>query len=399
MKSGKMAEAAQTAYLLEYGKRKMKVCADTFLDLAQIMGENIELQRTVREDVRRSEMAFTVRLEENRRMFAGNFREIAAMMNEAAEESLCFIGLGKKKCRRIIRGLAGEGIAAGELYLMQMSNGRIELSAVLSSRNGNSRTVEEAAEYLSVLSDMRLVSSERNPFFIGKEPVRCFFREEPEYLFMTGTARAVKETETVSGDNFAFFEAGDGNLTAVLSDGTGSGEEACRDSEMIADMTEGLLETGITPGMAVGLVNSAMLNEGMGNRIPTLDLCSIDLYEGKCQFLKSGAAASFIKRGSAVETITSGSFPLGTFGNIQPESTGRELSDGDLIIMVSDGVTESWNSEGEEKVRRYLSEMDAISPTELANRLLRYTIGEAGGRIRDDMTILVMGFWERGFDF
>lgn len=34
---------------------------------------------------------------------------------------------------------------------------------------------------------------------------------------MTGTARAAKETEEVSGDNFAFFEADDGNFTIVLS--------------------------------------------------------------------------------------------------------------------------------------------------------------------------------------
>ena len=71
---------------------------------------------------------------------------------------------------------------------------------------------------------------------------------------------AVKETEEVSGDNFAFFEADDGNFTMVLSDGMGSGENACRDSEAVADMTEAMLEAGLPLEMAVQLVNLSLIH-------------------------------------------------------------------------------------------------------------------------------------------
>lgn len=397
MKSTKMTNAAQSEYLMEYGRRKMRVCADTFQNLAQILGEeeDMEDRKGGMETEARAERLIHRRLLEGRRGFAGNFQEIAEMMNAAAEESVRFISLGKRRQKQITRGLSGEGILSRDLYLIQHGDGRLELSVSLASRGGNSRTVEEAADYFSVLLDMRLVSARRNPFFIGNEFLTYFFEEEPAYTFMTGTARAVKETESRSGDNFSFFEAGDGNLTAVLSDGMGSGEDACRDSEEVTDMMESFLETGIAPQMAARLLNSILINHESGDHLTTLDLCSIDLHEGKCLFLKTGAAASFIKRGGAVETIAAGSLPLGAFGKIQSECTRREVSDGDMIVMVSDGMTDSWTGSGkEEKLRRFLAETDIVSPTEMANRLLRYSIEECGGRIRDDMTVLVIGIWE-----
>ncbi len=395
MRNQNVINTAQSAYLLEYGRRRMRVCADTFQNLAQIFGEDGEAEG---QEERRTRVARMIekRLAEGRQLFAGNLKEMADMMNHVADESVRFISLGGRRQKQIIRELWSEGLSARELYLVQRGDGRMELSVVLSSRTRNSRTAEEAADYLSVLLDMRLVPARRNPFFIGTEPVCCFFEEEPLFLYMTGTARAVKETEKVSGDSFAFFEAGDGNLTAVLSDGMGSGEEACRDSEAVADMMEGMLEAGLTPQTAVTLLNSVVASEGRAEKLPTLDLCSIDLYEGECLFLKTGAAASFIKRGSAVERIAGATLPLGAFGNPQIERARRGVSDGDYIILMSDGMTAGWPEEdGEQQLLRFLSRMNAVTPAEVSNTLLAYALEQSQGRIRDDMTVLTIGIWEK----
>ena len=297
MKNRESGSTAQSAYLLEYGRRKIRVCADTFQNLAQIFAEDrseAEGQEAAgqdtglpdasgREDMRQKRTVLFLRksLEKERQLFAGNLKEMAAMMNRAAEESVRFIRLGSRRQKQIIRGLAGEGLNAREIYLVQRGDGRMELSILLSarpSRNRGARTVDEAAGCLSVLLDMRLVSAKRNPFFIGEEPVCYFFEEEPEYVYLTGTARAVKETETVSGDNFAFFEAGDAQLVLALSDGMGSGDEACRDSEAVVDMVESMLEAGLDVQMAVRLMDSAMAGEGSAENLPfpsTIDGLSI----------------------------------------------------------------------------------------------------------------------------
>ena len=338
MRNRNVQDGAQSVYLLEYGRRKIKVCADTFQNLAQIFGEEAE-----EGDTQEQERAFRLlkkRLAEGRQLFAGNLQELADMMNQAAEESVRLIRLGGRRQRRLEKGLRQEGLEARDIYLIRRGDGRMELSVLLSARTKNSRTVEEAADYLSVLLDIRLISAKRNPFFIGREPVCYFFEEEPEYMYLTGTAKAVKETEEISGDNFSFFEAGDGNLTAVLSDGMGSGREACQDSEAVTDMAESMLESGVPPKMAAALMNSAVANGGTGERLPTLDMCSIDLYEGECLFLKTGAAASFIKHGNRVEVIEGAALPLGAFGRMDPVLEKRSFSDGDYIILMTDGMLE-----------------------------------------------------------
>ena len=399
MKSRDTAGAAQSCYLLEYGRRKIRVCADTFQNLAQIFGEDEEeAQGEDGADARQARAVYMMRkrLAEGRQLFAGNLKEMADMMNHVADESVRFISLGNRRQKQIMKGLLGEGLVARDIYLVQKGDGRMELSILLSTKGRASRTVEEAADYLSVLLDMRLMSARRNPFFIGQDPVCFFFEEEPFYCYMTGTARAAKETEEVSGDNFAFFEADDGNFTIVLSDGMGSGEEACRDSEAVADMTETMLEAGLPLEMAVQLVNSAVASEGKEGNMPTLDLCSVDLYEGSCRFMKTGAAASFIKRGSIVEKIDGGTLPLGAFGHAQPRPVECQLMDGDYIIMLSDGMTEGWPGEdGEERLETLLGCIGSVSPAEIANTMMKYAIEQCQGRIRDDMTVLAAGIWER----
>lgn len=391
MKNQETAGTVQSAYFLEYGRRKIKVCADTFLNLARIFSR--EDQEEAERD--RTELLVKKSLSEGRRLFAKDLKEMADMLRSAAEEPIRFASLGGKRRKQLIKGLQTEGLQAEEICLVRRGEGRMELSALLSSRDGKTHTAEEAADYFSVLLDMRLTSSGRNPYFIGTAPVCCFFEEEPAYVYLTGSAGAIKERETVSGDCCAFFEAGDGNLTLLLSDGMGSGQDACRESAAVADMAEDFLETGMPPELAVRLINSVIVTGG-GSALPTLDLCSVDLYEGRCRFLKTGAAVSFIKRGRAVEKISAASLPLGAFGQARTETAVREVSDGDYIVLLSDGMTQGWPREdGEAELERLLAGMEDVSPTEMARTLLQYAVKQQGGRIRDDMTVLTAGIWER----
>ena len=51
-------------------------------------------------------------------------------------------------------------------------------------------------------------------------------------------------------------------------------ENACRDSEAVADMTEAMLEAGLPLEMAVQLVNSAVASEGR-EEICRLWICAV----------------------------------------------------------------------------------------------------------------------------
>ena len=162
-----------------------------------------------------------------------------------------------------------------------------------------------------------------------------------DYYLLTGVAKAIKESETVSGDNYSFYEVENGRMVAALSDGMGSGEKACNDSGRVIEKMERLLEAGFRKEPAVQMINGALVAAGQEENMSTLDLCDINLYTGECEFMKVGAACSYIKRGRLVDRLSALNFPLGVFGQIEPETIQRVLQSGDYVIMLSDGILDA----------------------------------------------------------
>ena len=115
-----------------------------------------------------------------------------------------------------------------------------------------------------------------------------------------------------------------------------------------------------------------------------------------CEFIQWGAATTFVKRGDELLTVESSSLPAGMFQKIEVESEQMKIQDNDYIIMVSDGVLDCFPCEEKEAYMEFLlSEIKSNNPQEIANQLLKKVEElEIDGR-SDDMTILVVGVWEK----
>lgn len=384
-------EAQQSAYLLDYDRRRILNCADTFQELAAVMGEMDRGADAGSSD--REELLKLKQAKDTRKQYASHMRQMAGLMQAVADTSVQLIRLGGRQEKQIVRALAGEGIIVQDIYLLRGQEDRLEISLSAYMRREKNMTVIQIAGYLSVLMDIRLVPEKRNPYFIGCEPVSLYFEEEPAFCCMTAAATAVEENETVSGDSYSFLEE-DGGLTMILSDGVGSGESAQKDSSRIVDLTERILDAGLGLRMAVQLLDTMADAEGDESRMATLDLCRIDLKKAECEIVKAGGAATFIKRGDQVEKISGMRLPLGMSADGQPVSQIRKLQSGDMVVMISDGVVENWGCDGEFLFARRLEELRISSPVDMANRLLQCAIGQCGGKIRDDMTVLTAGVWK-----
>ena len=202
----------------------------------------------------------------------------------------------------------------------------------------------------------------------------------------------MKGKERVSGDNFSLRYCREGQFIGALSDGMGSGLTAYRESELVIDLLEQFLEAGFSKETAVRMINSALILRSDAQVFSTIDIASLDLYTGVCDFLKVGASTTFIRRENWVETISSTSLPAGVFHKLEPDCTGKKLYDGDRVIMVTDGVMDALPAAHQESLMKdIIMEHDTGNPAELASYIL--------GRVRqyrekepsDDMTVLVMG--------
>lgn len=390
-------DALQSAYLLEYDRRRILNCADTFENLASVFAqmnrEEHEDGENAEEWTDREEKWDKRRAQENRKNYASHMRQLAGMMQAVAGTTVQMVRLGGRRQKQIVRALDREGIAVQDIFLLRGQEDRLEVSVSLCTKKDTSVTVEEIAGYLSVLLDIRLVPEKRNPYFVGRDLVNVYLEEEPAFCCMTAAATAIKENETVSGDSHSFFEQDDA-MTMILSDGVGSGEIAAKDSERIVDLTEQILDAGLGERMAAQILNSMVSSEGGELHMATLDICRINLINGECSFVKAGAASAFIKRGNQVERVAADTLPLGMPPAAEEREITRQLSAGDLVILVSDGALQDLPGDGEFLFSQQIGRLNLSSPVDLANLLLRFCIGQCQGKIRDDMSILVAGIWE-----
>jgi len=261
----------------------------------------------------------------------------------------------------------------------------------MSSEKNGGYIARDVADMISVLLDKRLNLSGQSPYLVDEVERTFFFLEDPPFMVLTGYARAIREQEKISGDNYSILELDCGKLVVILSDGMGSGEKACQESSAVIERMETLLEAGHTVNRAMNIVNNTLLAAGELSNMSTLDVCSLDLYTGKCEFRKMGAAASFIKSSVYVEPVAMNRLPLGIFFRNEDDFISRELMDKDYLIMVTDGVLDAFSAgDYEEMLGQYLRDMRECSPAEVAQRILQFALKCSGGHIRDDMTILVL---------
>ena len=137
------------------------------------------------------------------------------------------------------------------------------------------------------------------------------------------------------------------------------------------------------------MVNSALVLKGEEGMFSTVDICAVDLYTGICNFLKAGAASTFIKRDHWVESITSESLAAGLVQQIDFETATRKLYHGDYLIMMTDGVLDALPDQKEEEtMKEIIMDVHEESPKDFGRGILERVLGYSDYHARDDMTVL-----------
>ena len=144
------------------------------------------------------------------------------------------------------------------------------------------------------------------------------------------------------------------------------------------------------------MINSALVLNGREGMFSTVDICAVDLYTGICNFLKAGAASTFIKRDHWVEAISSESLAAGLVQQMDFDTASRKLYHGDYLIMMSDGVLDALPLEHEEEtMKEIIMDIREDTPKEISRGILERVLGYSDYQARDDMTVLVAGVWKK----
>lgn len=197
-----------------------------------------------------------------------------------------------------------------------------------------------------------------------------------------------------SGDAAVCCGLPDGSLAFILSDGMGKGMKAAAESRVVISRLRKMLKSGEEPSAAIKGLNRYMVDKSGDEEIfATVDLTIIDKKSGRARFYKMGAATSFVVRGGKVQRIEQAALPVGIVTGIRLCYISVKLNPGDIIVMVSDGVTEAdrrdLSARWLEQLLRETAKKENIGPKILSEEIAAAAKDKYGGREIDDLTAVV----------
>ncbi len=146
--------------------------------------------------------------------------------------------------------------------------------------------------------------------------------------------------EHADGDRVAAFPGVGGKYYVLLCDGMGTGQDAAAESrEMVALITQ-MLQSGLSPGAALGSVNSQLALTDRGGAV-TVDLCELHPDCGRVWLYKWGAQPSILLRRKRSAAVGIAGPPPGLGVTAGRESVSRiHMQPGDTLLLLSDGVSQ-----------------------------------------------------------
>jgi serine phosphatase RsbU (regulator of sigma subunit)/pSer/pThr/pTyr-binding forkhead associated (FHA) protein len=175
---------------------------------------------------------------------------------------------------------------------------------------------------------------------------------------MRGRNLSCKE---IGGDFFDVVNTEDG-LAVVLADVSGKGVSAA----LLASTLQGMVYSHLSARMPLpnimAAVNRFFTQKHLGEKYATVIIVRITK-AGELEYVNCGHVPPLLVSGKSVSRPEHGNLPVGLLADAVYEGARVQLKPGDRFILVTDGVTEAENAEGEFFDNERLEAVAAKSPT------------------------------------
>jgi len=197
----------------------------------------------------------------------------------------------------------------------------------------------------------------------------------------------------VGGDYYDFHESKDGSITIAIGDATGHGAQA----GIMVTATKSLFnlladENNITDILR----NSNLAIKKMQFTNIFMAFAVLRLKENILELAGAGMPPAYIYRSKTkiVESVALKGLPLGSVSDYEYSKTAVKLNGGDVVVLVSDGFPELFNSKmesiGFDKIPDLLAEVGDSSPEEIIAEFKNSAeLWLNGNKQDDDMTFVV----------
>lgn len=360
-------------------------------EISQYLEENIsQMLRMINVSYKVSKVDFIwkKRVEESKRTMGKQLDSVSKAIQKMArgmESDIEKEAQYEKQKAEMLELLKQRSITVQDISIKKEGRYQMEVYANEILETAKIETIEKIAT--QVLKEEIVFHEEAS---IGK---KISFLSNDKYVMAMGMGETTKNKSELSGDAMLNIRLKDGKYLIAISDGMGTGTKARQSSTQSLRMLENLLLSGFDKNISLELINTSLINQN-AEIFATLDIAIVDLYEGNIEFIKSGACPTYIKNDRKVQMIKSNSLPTGMIEGGQIQTFDKDISDGDILVMCSDGILDA-NIEYKNKelwIKYMLEDIETTNTKKIADLILNEAVDNTFGNIKDDMSIMVCKF-------
>jgi len=253
-------------------------------------------------------------------------------------------------------------------------------------------SIENARLYQAVKRQERQL--ERDIAMAREVQLRLLPPAAPE---MANAEMAVRflPARTIGGDLYDFVDYGPGRTAIVLGDVSGKAAPAALFAALVSGIMRSAAVQRPEPAQMLGNLNDALQERKLESQYVTMLFAVWNDESRTLQVANSGAVQPIFCRSGETVTVRAEGFPLGLFPDVTYDEFNVATQPGDVIVFVSDGISDAENNKdemyGQDQLAAMICSHREQSAQEIADAILDDVARFQGANDRfDDETIVVL---------
>ena len=321
-----------------------------------------------------------------RDLVASEAQGIAEVLRSLALDTGATLKYQSRLERKLSDNLFKAGFTVTEI-LIYGENERTSVGLIICMREFSHTALQKI---ISKTLNMDMLLSDKAD--ITQDKCYLVFTRATEYDAVFGISKATKDNSEKSGDTHSVTRISGDRFLVALSDGMGSGEKAETVSSACLSLIECFYKAGLNSNLILSTVNT-LLAINTEDSFSALDVSVIDLKNCTADFIKYGCPYGFIINDNGIRIVQGNTLPLGIIDELKPSVCSTQLENGDMVLLVTDGVSDAFGSSDE--VIEFLRTLPAKNPQTLTDQILEKAIAYTNGKKNDDMTALAVRIYKR----
>lgn len=334
---------------------------------------------------------WSMKFEEGRKIIADQIRNVSKSIKDLSEDIDNSAMLDLVKEKNILEELERYNVVVNKINYLTKGKDEFKITIDKNTCANGGLCDEKLIDIISNYLGEQL-SAQKYGCNIYKDTCKIVLTKIEKFIATTKAVSLSRDGHVLCGDNYTYMEIDNGQYVMAICDGMGKGKRAYDESSTTIDILEKMIEAKIDNEIVIKTINNMLLLSNSDEIFSTLDLGIIDLKQGRLETVKMGACSTYIKRANNdVDFISSSSLPVGILSEIKLDRHNYKLSDGDYIIMVSDGIIDAGknNDIGENWLIYFLKKLNTYDPKEMIDKIIDRALELQLDKIEDDMTVMV----------